>query len=341
MNKLKLWWGKLENRRHVINLSLVIFGTFLVALGTGMFLTPNINMAELGKFEGINAGGMGGLGLIFQNLIGLPVDVTVAILSVSLFLLGLLILGKEFALKTLLATILYPALLSITIRTPFFQIAARALYDTLGADLPNLANILIGGLIGGVLVGAGVGLTFLGGGSTGGIDIFAIIINKYTKVKAATATFIIDAIIVFTGIFVMGVDYIVIGIIGIITAFITGLAINFVFSGKSDMYDARIISKEWEKINVYIQDVMERGATITTVEGGYKFEQYRQINVVFSREQHASFIEAVAEIDSRAFIVISQLQNVYGEGFSALEQERLRKLGLRRKKQKVNQGSEQ
>ena len=323
MAKIKEWFKKLEHQRQIKNIALVIVGAFLLALGTGMFLTPNITNSNLGNFEGINAGGLGGSGLIVQNLTGFPVDFTVMISSVLVFILGYFVLGKEFAMKTLLATIVYPLFLTLVIRVDFFQLPARHLYEAGVNGMPDTANVLIGGLVGGGLIGIGVGLALLGGGSTGGVDVLAFVLTKYTHIRTSVTTFIIDGTIVIIGMIVFGADYLVVGLIGIISALICAATINFVFSGKSDIYDAKIISSEWEKINAYIQDEMGRGSTITNVEGGWKYTNYRQINVVFSRDQHASLLKAIAEIDPHAFIVINHLQNVFGEGFVDLEKQRL------------------
>ena len=120
---------------------------------------------------------------------------------------------------------------------------------------------MIAGIFGGVFVGAGVAITFLGGGSTGGVDILVFIIHKYTQVKQSVLSFVVDGAVIALGVFALG-DMIA-SMIGIVAAFITAIMIEYIFVGRSKALTALIISKDHVKeINEYIQDSMERGSTL-------------------------------------------------------------------------------
>ena len=159
---------------------LVVFGTFILAFGSGVFLVP---------FQ-IVSGGITGIGVLLSSF--LPVDVTAYIFTWGLFVIGLIILGVKFSLTTLISTILYPVFLTIFLRTGLARNIVQLMLDSqniqlldemwINGSIINIENlginvgiILIAGIIGGACVGIGCSLTFIGGGSTGGLDILTFI----------------------------------------------------------------------------------------------------------------------------------------------------------------------
>lgn len=306
--KIELPKTRHEWNRLILNTFLIVIGSIILAFGVGIFIIP----------ASINYGGISGIGIIVNKLFGFDVDIFVLISSIGLLLIGMLILGFQFTMNSILSSILTPLVMMLVLRVPFFQQIPSILYQVDTSGQIPLANFLVGGLFGGALTGIGVGLSFLGGGSTGGVDIIAFIINKYTRIRHATATLIVDATIVIGGMFILGSSYIVQGLVGVISAVVCSLTVNFVFAGKSQILSATIISEKWEEINTFIQEKMERGTTITTVEGGYQFKEYRMILVVFDRKEYVTIYNAVSRIDKKAFVTISQTMTVYGEGFNPL-----------------------
>lgn len=305
---------KKEIMNSVKNTMLIVIGSMLLAFGTGIFLVP----------AGINAGGLSGIGIIFQATLGWDVDIVVGILVWSLFALSVIFLGRRFAMQTLVATIVYPIVLSLFLRIPMFIELSDAL---LGAE-SGTAELLIAGLFGGAFVGAGCAITFLGGGSTGGVDILAFMIHKYLGIKHSISSFFIDGIIVVIGMFTIG--RLVASLVGVISALISALMIEYIFIGKSTAFVATIISTKWMDINRFIQEKMERGTTIFHVEGGYKFNEYRMISVVFDRKEYGYLYSAIATIDPKAFVTFVQAQSVLGEGFNQF---------IQKKKVKKNDGT--
>lgn len=299
-----------DKRKIASDLILVILGSLILAFASGIFLVP----------ASINAGGLAGMGIIVDYLFNFSfsiVDIVVGILAVVLFAIGWVFLGTPFAIKTALSTILFPTFLSVFIRIPIFYEFSQSLYLPDGTGQIETARILIGGLFGGALTGVGVGMTFLGGGSTGGVDVITLLANRYLKIKQSTASFFVDAVIVITGMFIL-TDKLISSLVGVIAALICAIMIDFVFVGRSSVYTANIISSKWREINDYIQKEMERGTTIFHVEGGYQFDSYRLISVVFERKEYNEIYRAIAHIDPKAFVTFTQAQSVFGEGFNKL-----------------------
>ena len=297
---------------RVFRVFLIVLGSAVLAFGTAIFLT---------RLE-IVSGGLSGIAIIIQHFIGGAdqyIDIMVAGSSVVLFFVGLFFVGKDFALKTLVSTIAYPAFLSLFLRLEYFQNIAL-LVSANGA----VGNILICGIFAGVFVGAGVALTFLGGGSTGGIDIIIVLLAKNTKLNESIASFLIDAAIILLSIILIPGNTIN-SLCGIISAFVVALMIEFVYVNQTASIQADVISDSWEDISRFAQDEMGRGATIIKAEGGYKGEERIILRVVFDRRQFDMFKKYVAKVDPKAFITYTQTNAVYGEGFRPITNKKNKK----------------
>ena len=205
------------------NLLLIIIGTALLAFGTGVFLIP---------FE-LVTGGVSGIGIILRRALGgiypfslISAGLYASVLNVLLFLVGLIFLGRPFAVKTLLSVAVYPVVLYFSSRLAdgrllggFFDLSG-SLYAEYGALRPLLAS-----LFGGALVGAGCALTFLGGGSSGGVDIIALVLSKHLpRARGSVALFVIDALIILFGLF--AIRDIVVCMLGILSALTCALVVD-------------------------------------------------------------------------------------------------------------------
>lgn len=305
-----------RNKKEIIkNYALIVIGSFLLAIGTGVFLLPAL----------LNTGGLMGIGLIAKILFNFDPDLVVLVLTWTFFLVSLFFLGWRFTVKSLVSSFIYPLALIAIMRIPLISNTVNDMF--LNADT---ATIIIAGIFGGVFSGIGVALTFLGGGSTGGVDIIVVILNKYLKVKHSTLVLIVDGLIIFGGLLVTG--DIILSLIGIISAFVFAFMIEFIFLGKSHVFTAYIMSpKKHEEINQWIQENTGRGATLVPVLGGYKKDPYNLIIVNFDRRELIVFTSGIAAIDPKAFVTIQQSKAVLGEGFSDLIP---RKEGLFSKKTK-------
>lgn len=284
--------------------SLILIGSILLALGAGLFLIPNR----------INAGGLSGIAVVLNSINPwFQEDLVVLVLNWVFFFISLIFLGVRFTVKSLVSTLVYPLMLVMLTRIPFFHDLIQRTF----LDQPDTSKTLIAGVFGGAFVGAGVALTFLGGGSTGGVDIIVFLINKFTNIKQSILSFVIDGTIVVFGIF--AINNLIASLIGVIAAFISAMMIEYIFVGRSKALTALIISKDHAiAINDYIQQEMERGSTIFRVEGGYKRQDYELIMVSFDRREYANLITKVAQLDKRAFVTIIQTTEVLGEGFKVM-----------------------
>lgn len=283
----------------------VVIGTGVLAFGTAVFLVP----------EHLVTGGVSGLAIVLNAYIpgDLGEDLYITVLTYGLFVVGWVFLGNTFALKTLLSTILYPImywgctlLLSENVLDGYFII-----YKT---NYPDIA-VLLAAVLGGACVGVGCAIAFKGGGSTGGVDVLALLFSKiFKKIKSSYIIFAIDAIIVILGIIV--IDDMVLSLLGIASAFICALMIDKVFLGNDGAYIAQIVSDEYEIITKGIIKQLDRTATIVDAVGAYSGEQKKMIIVSFSIREYADLISIINHADPNAFLTISRAYKNHGEGWT-------------------------
>ena len=297
--------------KQITNYLAVIIGTFLLAFGSVIFLEKS----------NLVAGGVSGIAIVIQSAVRIGLnDMTIRIydyivysLMVLFWILGLIFLGKDFALKTLLSSVLYIGFTALFFRVSFFNDLAEKFA---GFDLPENAragNLILCGIFGGVFVGGGVALTFVGGGSTGGVDVLQILMAKYWRIKESVGGFLLDAVVIVVGMGVMQMW--VPALCGILSSFVTAVLIEIVYIRGQTAYQVDIISEKWEEISKYAQDELERGATIIRAEGGYKGEERVILRVVFDQRQYEKIREYIAHVDPRAFVTFTQTNAVFGEGF--------------------------
>jgi uncharacterized membrane-anchored protein YitT (DUF2179 family) len=288
------------------NIFLVIAGTLILSFGAAVFIIP---------FD-LVTGGISGIAIILNKVIPiefLTVDVIITITTWLLFFAGLFILGKSFALKTLISTIIYPIGVSLFMKLtdPSFLNG----FFCLQASEHSETSLILATTLGGVCVGAGCAVTFLGGGSTGGVDIIAFTICKiFKRLKSSTVLFVVDASIVILGMFILG-DF-VISLLGIFSAFIAALMVDKVFIGSSKSFIAQIISEEYEEINKEILGKIDRGSTIIDVVGGYTGTSKKMIMVSFTVNQYAEILNIIHKKDKNAFVTIHQAHEITGEGWT-------------------------
>lgn len=293
-------WKKKDWYKFICNNCLIVFGSISLALGTGLFLT-NLSIVS---------GGLSGIGIIVQRFVSFQiVDIVVWSASAVLWIIGWFFCGKEFSLRTLLSTLLYPGFLTLFLRVEFFNdIVVQVSGDG------SVGYLILCGLFGGVFVGAGVALTFLGKGSTGGVDVLIYIAAKHTRIRESIWSFIIDGSIIIFSMFFFP-DKWVNSLVGILSAFITALMVEFIYNANMTSYQADIISDKWEEISKYVQDTLGRGATVIRAEGGYKGEERVILRVVFEKRQFDKVANFIANTDPKAFVTYTQARAVYGEGF--------------------------
>ncbi|MBR3686960.1 MAG: YitT family protein [Clostridia bacterium] len=303
---MKIKISRSEMLTALKNILLTIIGTLIIAFGAAVFIIP---------FD-LVSGGVSGIAIVLNKIISVEffsVDLIITIATWILFFVGLFVLGRSFALKTLISTILYPVGVSL-----FMKITDPSFLNgffCLQASQHSETSLILATTLGGVCVGAGCAITFLGGGSTGGVDIISFSICKiFKRLKSSVVIFIVDASIVLFGMFVIG-DF-VISLLGIFSAFIAALMVDKVFIGSSKSFIAQIISSKYDVINKEIIEKVDRGSTIIDVVGGYTGEDRKMIMVSFTMNQYAEILNVIHKNDKNAFVTIHQAHEITGEGWT-------------------------
>ena len=303
--KLKLKMTGEELVSQLKNLALVIVGTLILAFGCAIFVVP---------FD-LVTGGVTGLSIIIDHITksAIPIDILIGVITWGLFFLGLFFLGWDFAIKTLASTIVYPMSISLFLHLVSPDVLGGVFYIQ-GSTHADIA-LIISALFGGLCVGTGCALTFLGGGSTGGVDIIAFILCKYFKKwKSSNVIFIIDATTVVLGLFVIG--DLILTLLGIIAAWVAAMVIDKVFIGRGQAYTAQIVTDKPDEINLAIRHEVIRTTTIYTAIGGYSGQEKTVVSVTFTMRQYALLMNIIKRIDPTAFVTITRAHEINGEGFT-------------------------
>lgn len=298
------------NKKSILTMSknfiLTVAGTLILALGTALFVIP---------FDLI-VGGISSLAILLNKLIGsdfFTMDMLITIVTWALFFIGLFVLGLNFALKTLISAIVYP--IGISLFSKLVDPNVMNGFFCLTQSEYSEISILLATLFGGVLIGAGCAITFVGGGSTGGVDIIAFLICKiFKKFRSSVVIFIIDALTIIMGIFVIK-DF-VLSLLGITSAFISAIVVDKIFLGESKAFIAQIISDKYEDINAQIINGLERTTTIIDATGGYSRKPKKMLMVSFTMAQYSELLNIITKTDKTAFVTIHRAHEVNGEGWT-------------------------
>ena len=286
------------------NILLVMLGTLLLAFGTAIFIEP----------YNLVTGGVSGLAIVCVGSLPLGLDFQFyyALFTWVLFFMGLIILGKGFAFKTLLSTIFCPIFVS-GFSYLLEQDAINSILSLQNSPYQQIA-LPLAALFGGACIGAGCAVTFLAGGSTGGVDILAFVICKiFKRAKSSYVIFAIDAAIVILGFFI---NDIVISLLGICSAFICAAVIDRIFLTGVDAYLAQIVSDKSEEISQGIIEILDRTATIVDVHGAYSKEAKKMIIVSFNIREYTDLMAIINREDPKAFMTISRVHENRGEGWT-------------------------
>jgi len=286
------------------NILYIFSGTIVLALGTSLFIIP----------FSLVSGGVTGIAIGVSHLLGIDnVDLLIAIMSWSLFFVSIFVLGKAFAVKTLVSSLLYPVFVSV-----FSSLVSE---DVLGgfflltSSLHSEIAIILASIFGGALIGAGCALTFLGGGSTGGTDIIVFAICRFFKnAKSSVVIFVLDIFVIALGVFAL--SDIVLSLLGITSAFVSAITIDKIFLGGQRAFVANIISDRAELINKEIIRTLSRTTTIADVTGGYTGERRKMIIFTFTMREYAKLLNIVTTIDAGAFVVTHRVHEINGRGWN-------------------------
>ncbi|MCD6277738.1 YitT family protein [candidate division WOR-3 bacterium] len=275
--------------RKAKNIIFIVFGSLLTSIGYDLFLVPHK----------ITPGGVGGIAIVLYNLFKFPFGLCYALLNIPIFILGMKNLGFKFGMKTILSIIL------IFLFSDFIHYVLKP---------PILTHdLLLSSLYGALLLGAGIGFVFRGGGSTGGTDILGRIMNKYTGLSTGVSILIVDSIVIaIAGTTFKSFDIVLFSYIAL---FVSSKLVDMVLEGRDYARQAIITTTKGDKIVEAITKKLNRGSTLMKGIGGYTGRERDVIYTVISIRETGALRNLVHEIDPDAFVVITTAHEVLGKGF--------------------------
>lgn len=274
-------------RKEGVDYCGIFVGLNLIALGLVWFLIPNK----------IAAGGVSGLGIIFNYLWGWPVSLMILLFNIPLLLACLKVFGKSFSVKTIFGSL-------------FLALAVEYWGRLAG---PLTLDPLLASLFGGALAGIGMGVTFRYRGTTGGTDLVARLMNHYTAFSIGWGLLIVDgAMVALAGVVFMSLDAMLYTMIALAT---TSKTIDWVLEGLNYLKGALIISDHSEVIAKRILEEMGRGVTSLSGKGMYSGVAKEVLLCIVGRTEELRLKAVVKAEDPRAFVIITNIHEVLGEGF--------------------------
>lgn len=281
-------------KENITEILLIVLGNLVIASGVSFFVLP-LN---------ILSGGVAGIAVALQPVVHVEPRIVINVLTIGLYIVGAFLLGKRFAMKTVISTIVYPLFITL-----------------IGAYAPTIHitdNTLLASIYGGVCIGVGIGMVYRVGGSTGGMDIPPLIINKYTKIALPTLVMCVDGMTVLIGALTYGIEA---SMIGLVSVWVCGQVIDKVITlGSHEAKNVMIISNKHEELMDEIYKNINRGATILHAQGGYTREEKPVIMMVLVKKQFIELNRVISVIDPEAFVIVSDVNEVQGEGFTYQEE---------------------
>ena len=267
--------------KELLRLLMILIGNILDAAGFVLFVSGS----------GLITGGTSGIGLFLSRQTGIPTSVYVFIINAVMLVVGLIFLGKRFALSTILSTFCYPLAMAIM---------EQALH---GHAVTN--DIFLCTIMGGILIGAGVGLVLRAGASSGGMDIPSLLMNKYLRIPLSVGVYIVDVIILALQALQTPGDNVLYGVVLVIVYSVLIDKISLI--GKNRV--------EVQIVQFILQD-LDRGVTMMKGRSGYLGKDVEVVMSVISSRQLSRVERIVHQMDPTAFMVVNRVSAVVGEGFT-------------------------
>ncbi|MDD2204176.1 MAG: YitT family protein [Bacteroidales bacterium] len=276
----------ISTKKFWVEWFIMTFGMLIAAIAVHFFLVPS----------NLIIGSISGLSIVIFRLTGIPVSVISLIINVILLVLAYFLIGKEFGLKTVYtALILSPWLYLLEKIAPVTQ-------SVMGDPWFDLLCFVL-------LLSATQAVLFKINASTGGLDILAKIVNKYTHVDIGTSVTVAGAVICCTAFFINDFRLVIIGLIG---TWINGLVINHFTAGLNMKKRVCIISPEYQRLRDYIINDLVRGVTLYEVTGGYSNEKKVEIEALLTKDEFAKLMDLINTEQINAFITAGSVSEVYG-----------------------------
>lgn len=286
---------KVFSKRWFIDYSLIVVGSFILASGFVLFITP----------YKIVPGGVYGVSIIIHYLFHTPVGMVALAFDIPLTIIGIKILGPRFGIKTVVGFVL----------TAFFNDGITYFY---GYKPLVVGDALLSSIFGGLFLGIGLGLIFKSKATSGGSDIIAMIISKYTRLPVGQLMIMVDSTIVLLGLIFFR-DW-KIPLYSLIVIFITGKVVDTFLEGMNYDKVLLIISDKFEEIGKKIMGDLNRGGTLLHGKGMYNQQEKQIIFTVVNRREAVILQSYINNIDPHAFVTILNSNEILGEGFKSLQE---------------------
>lgn len=272
------------------NLVLIFAGNTLYALGVVMFILPG----------GMITGGTTGIALTVNHYFHVPISVFVFCFNLIMFIIGAVVLGKKFALTTLISTFYYPFILGVLENVP---------------ALGSFTNdVTLSTIFGGLMIGSAIGIVIRAGASTGGMDIPPLVLNKKFGIPVSVLLYIFDSSILLMQMLFSNKDQI---LYGILLVMIYTVVLDKVLLLGTTQTQVKVVSKKYAEINQAIISELDRGSTLIYGETGYLHQEQPLVLSVVSNRELTRLNQIVMGIDPSAFMIISKVNEVKGRGFSS------------------------
>ncbi|QJA09411.1 YitT family protein [Romboutsia sp. CE17] len=283
---------KEKTRGIIIEAIGLIIGCLSLSIGINMFLTPHT----------IAPGGLSGLSVVISKLTGLSVSTVMIVMCIPLVICSVKILGKKDSIKTLIGTVTLSLMIKLT----------SSLSNISATEDPLLAAIS-----GAIFLGAGIGIVFSVDGSTGGTDLIALMINRiFPSIPLSKCLTFIDGMVVLSaGIANRNIET---GLYSAIALFVVIKMVDVIISGVDHSKAFMIITDEEEKLREAIFNDIKRGVTVLDARGGYTNRDKNILLVVVQKKQEVHLKKLIKRVDSKAFIIVSDVHEVLGEGFKEI-----------------------
>jgi uncharacterized membrane-anchored protein YitT (DUF2179 family) len=272
--------------------SIMLVGLILYVLSWTLFLVP----------AKITGGGISGLAAVIFYSTKIPIGLTFFVINVFLVAIALKVLGASFGIKTVF---------SMVVLSLLFAIPQSVFPESIIQD--NFLSAVLGGMMGGV----GIGLVFSRGGSTGGTDIIAMIINKYRNISPGRIIMYCDVIIIGSSYFLVhSLDKMVYGFVSMA---VVSYTLDSFLSGSNASAQIFIFSQNYEEIADFINAESKRGVTVLNGTGWYTQQDVKVIMTVVRKKETSMLFRKIKEIDPEAFISMASVMGVYGQGFDKIK----------------------
>ena len=289
---------------------LLTLGILIYVAGWTIFMIPN----------NLIGGGLTGVSSIIQYAVGIKMGYTYFVLNAILLVTAFVVIGANFGGKTIYAIILASVGLNV-----LQDLIPAAIIETLSVQNGKLMSTIMGG----ILSGAGIGMSMSQGGSTGGTDIIALIVNKYRNISPGRIILWIDAVIILSSLAVPSytaegelvpfAEKITTVVYGLILITVNGYVVDLYLSGSKQSVQLFIMSRKYEEIADAITKDIHRGVTVLPAVGWYTKKENHVLMVVTRKTDLNFLLKYIKAIDNDAFLSVSSVSGVYGNGFDAIK----------------------